>query len=174
MNKKTKRLTAAAIATAIIFIVTRIFVPIPGGHGYVHLGDTFIYLFACLLPMPYGIFAGAIGASLSDLTSAYAVYTGPTFIIKAGMAAMFTSRKNVFSIRNIAAVIPATIILTGGYFLTETILYDSTVAIGNILYSFLQAGASAALFIVLAIILSKVKAYTSLKEGLLYDQTDYS
>ena len=44
-------LFAAAIALATAYLLH---IPLPTG-GYVHLGDTLIYLAACLLPTPYAV-----------------------------------------------------------------------------------------------------------------------
>ena len=59
----------SGIFTALVFVVTA-YLHIPTYNGYVHVGDGFIFLAACLLPMPYSIFVGAIGAMLADLLTA--------------------------------------------------------------------------------------------------------
>ena len=55
------RLVTAALFAAAITVVTAylLHIPIPTG-GYIHLGDTLIYLAACLLPVPYAAAAAAI------------------------------------------------------------------------------------------------------------------
>ncbi|PKM63083.1 MAG: TIGR04002 family protein [Firmicutes bacterium HGW-Firmicutes-21] len=167
-NKNIKRLTVAAMGAALVFIFTRFFqMPIVNGTGYIHPGDSMIYLFTTLLPMPYGIFVGAIGASLADITSGWAVYAPFTIIIKALMAVWFTSRKNVFSVRNISALIIATIVLVAGYFLAEVFIYGKELAAPNAIFTLIQGLVNATLFITLSIILSKVKAYNTLKEELM-------
>ncbi len=166
MNKNIKRMTAAAVATAIIFIVTRIYIPIPGGVGYIHLGDSFVYLFACVIPFPFNIIVASLGGALSDLTGEFAIYALPTFIIKGVMAAMFNSNKKVFSPHNIIAILPASLVLVLGYFLTETFLYDKTLAISGLLFNGLQAAASGIIFVLLAVFLNNSKALEELKQSL--------
>lgn len=168
MKKNIKRLTLSALASAIICVVIYLLpVPMPSGWGYVNIGDTFIYLFACLLPMPYGIFAAAIGASVADLLAGYSVYAVPTFIIKLLMAAAFTNKKSAYSARNIACVIPAGIILVGGYFVTERLLTGSWVtAAANLPFNALQAGINAVLFIVIALLTKKIRPFYLLRDDL--------
>ena len=167
-NKSIKRLTVAELGAALVFIFTYFFqLKLANGAGYIHPGDSMIYIFATLLPMPYGLFVGAIGASLADLTSGWAVYAIPTIIIKALMAVGFTSKRNVFSVRNISALISATIVLVAGYFVADVILLGKELASASAVFTLIQGLVNAALYISLSIILSKVKAYNALKEELM-------
>ncbi len=168
MRKKSKkRLAATALAAALVFIFTRFFMmPIAGGNGYIHLGDSFVYLFACILPLPYGLCAASIGASLADLTSGYAIYCIPTIIIKAAMAVCFSSKKTVFSLRNITALVAATVVLVLGYYIFELFLYGHEAAMVNSAGTAVQGVANALLFIVFSVVLSRVRAYNTLKEEL--------
>ena len=58
-----KRITATAVMAALTTLMTAYIFHIPVGvnGGYVHLGDTMIYLAAAFLPLPYACAAGAIG-----------------------------------------------------------------------------------------------------------------
>ncbi len=86
-NTHTFRIVLTALMTAIEFVITR-FIQIPIPLGYLNVGNSII-LFSCvLLPFPYGLFVGAVGAAAADLLS-YPVYTLPTLVIKALMAAAF-------------------------------------------------------------------------------------
>ena len=64
-----KRITATAVMAALTTLMTAYIFHIPVGvnGGYVHLGDTMIYLAAAFLPLPYACAAGAIGGGLADL-----------------------------------------------------------------------------------------------------------
>lgn len=84
---KTKYLCYTAVFTALVFIITR-FIQIPIPLGYFNVGNCFILIFCCILPMPYGIVAGSLGSALADLLS-YPVYTVPTLLIKAAMPLVF-------------------------------------------------------------------------------------
>ena len=56
-------LTLTGIFAALICLFTAYICHIPVGPngGYLHFGDTFIYVAASLLPQPYALLAGAIG-----------------------------------------------------------------------------------------------------------------
>lgn len=104
-NKKLHMLVSAAIYAAAITITTAyvLHIPLPTG-GYVHLGDALIYLGACLMPTPWAMLAGSIGAGLADLLTA-PVWMLPTLIIKAIICLPFTNKnEKIFCTRNIAAV----------------------------------------------------------------------
>ena len=72
-----KLMCISGIFTALVFVVTA-YLHIPTYNGYVHVGDGFIFLAACLLPMPYSIFVGAIGAMLADLLTGFAIWAPET------------------------------------------------------------------------------------------------
>ena len=63
-----KYLVLAAIFSAMVYVLTA-FVRIPTHQGYIHVGDGIIYIAAALLPLPYAMLTGAIGAGLSDYLS---------------------------------------------------------------------------------------------------------
>ena len=79
-SKNTLRIVFTGLFAALVCVAILIF-HVPVGNGIVHLGDAFIYLGAIILPFPFGIFAGAIGGSLSDLLDGYAIYAFPTLIV---------------------------------------------------------------------------------------------
>ena len=62
-NRKIYNLTLTGIFAALITIFTAYIghIPVGANGGYVHFGDTIIYLAATILPMPYAMAAGAIG-----------------------------------------------------------------------------------------------------------------
>ena len=82
-----------ALFAALICVMTA-FVHIPTNQGYIHAGDGIIFLAAAVLPAPYAMLAGAIGAGFSDYLSGYAMWVLPTMIIKAASAAVFSARKD--------------------------------------------------------------------------------
>ena len=112
----------AGIFTAIVFVFTA-YLHIPSHTGYTHIGDGFIYLAACLLPLPYAMFVGAAGALLADCLTGFAIWAPGSVIIKTA-AVLFFSRKskNIVCLRNILALIPAWILCIGGYYLYEALI----------------------------------------------------
>ncbi len=85
--KHTKRLVLTGLMTALVFLLTfTVKVPIPFTSGYIHLGDSMIFLAVLALGPVYGAFAAGVGSMLADLISGYAQYALPTLIIKSLMA----------------------------------------------------------------------------------------
>lgn len=157
--KKTSFITLSALFGALIFVVTRyVQVGLPSG-GYVHVGDAFIYLCACMLPAPYAMSAGAIGASLADLTAGYAIYIPATIIVKAALVIPFTAKSDkIVTVRNVVATVVATAIGMAGYFVADWIITGSvTAALGNMLFGLTQPVVSAIVFVLIGLSLDGVK-----------------
>lgn len=87
---------AGVLAAMVCMATSFLHIPIVGG-GYVHLGDTVIYLAAALLPMPYAMAAAAVGAGLADVLVA-PVWAPFTVVIKAVMVLAFTAKKRAVSL----------------------------------------------------------------------------
>lgn len=102
-SKKTRYMVTAALFAAFICLTTAYILHIPtGNNGYVHIGDSFIYLGATLLPMPYAIFSAAIGAAMADLITGAAIWVVPTVIIKSILVLFLTSKANkIIHTRNV-------------------------------------------------------------------------
>ena len=67
-NMKIKKLVLSGLFAAIICVTTMFpHLPVGVNGGYVHIGDTFIYLAASLLSPAYAVAASAIGSGLADL-----------------------------------------------------------------------------------------------------------
>ena len=88
VNPTTVKIVQAALFTAIIFVFT-MFVKVPVGIGYIHLGDAFLYLYACMGGGWYALLAGALGEGLADLAGGFAIYAPATIIIKPLVALPF-------------------------------------------------------------------------------------
>ena len=158
---RTKLITLSAVLCALVFVATAYLprIPIPGGMGYVHIGDAFIYLAATILPLPYSFAVGAIGAGLADITTGFAIYAPATFIIKAAYAPLFTAKKNkLLCTRNAAALIPCSVICVFGYYLWEVIIYKSfATPLANLTFNLAQAAVSAVIFIIMAFLFDRFK-----------------
>ncbi|NLB37101.1 MAG: TIGR04002 family protein [Clostridiales bacterium] len=160
MKRKTMlNLIITALFSAMITVLTAYVCHIPwgGSGGYIHFGDGFIYLAACLLPTPYAIAAGAIGAGLADLLTA-PLWFIPTVIIKSLITIPFTAKQNrIITARNIIAVFIAVAITVTGYYLAEVFLmnFNWTAPLVAIPGNLIQAAGSAAIFIALGFALDK-------------------
>lgn len=91
-NKQLIYVVMAALFAAIITVVTAYVLRIPTGNGYIHLGDSFIFLAASLLPLPYAIAAAAVGAGLADALTA-PIWVIATVIIKSLIVCRSLQRK---------------------------------------------------------------------------------
>lgn len=142
-----------ALFAAMIFVVTAyvLHIPTPATGGYIHLGDSILYLAASVLPAPFAIAAGGIGEAMSDALTGSVAYALPTFLIKSAMVLCFSSAgKTILHKRNAAAAVVAGVICVAGYYLTEVVFLHSFVSpLAEIPANLVQAGASAAAYFLL-------------------------
>lgn len=167
-----RQMTLACVFTAAVAVMT-FFIKIPSHNGYIHLGDTVIYLSACLLPAPLAMLCGALGGMFADALGGYIIYIVPTMIIKAILPLAFTRKKDrLLCKRNIIALIPASLVTIVGYYIAEVCLLSISsgnffsyivtaspwvTAVYAIPGNIIQALGSAVAFIFIAIALDKIK-----------------
>ncbi len=150
---KTKLIVLTSAFSALIFIFTAYILHIPIGvnGGYIHLGDSIIYICAALLPFPYALLASAIGAGLADIASGAIVWLPATIVIKPLMALFFSSKSELKSKRNIAAPIFAGILGVLLYYVYECFLFESyIVALNALPLGVMQAVGNAFVYYVFA------------------------
>ena len=165
-SDRTLRIVIAAMFAAMVAVMTA-FVQIktPTG-GYVHLGDSMIYLAASFLPLPYAVAAAAIGGGIADLL-VYPETIIYTLIIKAVNAVFFSSKdEKLLTRRNALMTIPSGLVTVIGYSISKLIRMllagDSLQsAITNALWKMpenaIQAVASALIFLIVAAALDKAQ-----------------
>lgn len=165
-NNKVKFMCIAGVLTALVYVVTA-YLHIPTNNGYIHIGDGIIYLAACLLPWPYAMAVGACGALLADCLTGFAIWAPASVVIKALTALFFTSKKDsIINLRNSLALLPATLLCAGGYYLYESLLYGNFVApLAGIPASLTQSVASSIIFVVAGLSLDKMKIKSALIGG---------
>lgn len=158
MNKTTKNICFSAMFAAMIFALTMLHVPI-GAGGYIHVGDSVIYIAALLMGGPWSFISAAIGTACADLVSGVAVYAIPSAIIKVLIAVPFVliAKKDtkLLSIRTAAFTILSGIITILGYFLTDLVVYRAG-AVADLPANVIQAVGSAVVFVILAFALDRV------------------
>lgn len=157
-NLALKNIILTALFASIITVTTAYILHIPVGTngGYIHVGDCFIYLAACFLPLPYAMLAGAIGGGLADLLTA-PMWILPTVIIKSLIAIPFSSKKDkILNKRNVFALFIAGIITCFGYYVAEALMFGNWAApLASMLGSVIQALGSGLLFSIVAAALDK-------------------
>jgi len=164
-GNKLKYLTITGLMAAMITLMTAYICHIPTGvnGGYIHFGDSIIYLAATLLPAPYALAAAAIGGGLADLLTA-PMWAPATIIIKMLITIPFTSKSaKIITPRNIAASIIAYFISGFSYFLAEYLLFGTwTALLASMAGSLVQSGGSAVFFVIFGLTLDKMHAKSRL------------
>lgn len=165
-DEKIKLMCLAGIFTAVVFVFTA-YLHIPSHTGYTHVGDGFIYLSACLLPLPYAMFVGAGGALLADCFTGFAIWAPGSVVIKTA-AVLFFSRKSkrIISRRNILALFPAWVVCIGGYYLYESLLTNNfIVPLSGIPGYITQSVLSSILFAVVGLTMDKLNIKQMINGG---------
>lgn len=138
-SKNIRKYVMTALLSALTCIATMVIqIPSPTG-GYIHLGDGLVLLSGILLGPVYGCLAAGIGSMFADILSGYPQYAIATLFIKACAAAaggflysrMPAPKSADLRVKFpgiIAAGICGGIIVTGGYFLFESILLGNGLA----------------------------------------------
>lgn len=140
MRTNLKKLVMTALFAALACVATMsIRIPTPGTNGYIHPGDAVVILSGIILGPACGLLAGGIGSALADLLGGYFVYVPITFAIKGLIALIsgFIFRKagKTAKARCIAVVlcgITDIVVVAGGYFLCESLLYGVAGAAGSV------------------------------------------
>jgi len=138
-SKKIRNLTAGGMLGALVAVCTA-YVSVPIAGGYFHPGDALIALSGCLLG-PYAAIPAAIGSCMADLLAGYAIYAPFTFVIKGllGLIAGWGFYSDKVGIRAALMLILGGVLIVGGYFLTDCILYSTATALLSIPWNTLQA-----------------------------------
>lgn len=157
MRKTTKNICFTAMFAAMIFGLTMLHIPV-GAGGYIHVGDSIIYIVSLLMGGPWAFLAAAIGAALADIVSGFAVYAIPSLIIKVLVAVPFVavSKKcqKLLSFKTAMFAVLSGVITVLGYYIAELILYGRG-AVADIPANIIQAVGSAVVFVALALALDK-------------------
>ena len=160
---KTKNLTMAGIMATLTVLMTAYICHIPIGvnGGYIHFGDSVIYLAAVLLPTPYALGAAAIGGGLADLLTA-PMWAPATIVITMLLVFPFTNKSvKIVTVRNLVATVIAYLISGIGYFFAEYLLFGTwTVFFVTMAQTLIQSLGSAVVFILIGVALDKAHVKT--------------
>ena len=84
---KADNLVLTALMTCLVCLATfALKIPNPLTQGYVHIGDTFIFMSVLVLGKKNGSIASAVGAAMADVMGGYAIFAIGTFFAKGLMA----------------------------------------------------------------------------------------
>lgn len=145
-QEKIRLLVLTGLFAAVICLFTAYICHIPMGAngGYLHFGDTLIYVAAALLPQPYALLAAPMWAPA-------------TILIKALITLPFTWKgRKLLCTRNRIAPFVSWILSTIGYYLAEGLLFGQYAAlITSVMGSALQSGGSLLFFYLVAGVLDR-------------------
>lgn len=163
---KLRIIVFTGLFAALVCVLTMLHIPV--GNGYIHVGDSLIYLSSMLLPFPCGLIAGGIGGSLSDLFSGYPVYFLPTLIIKSinSLIVYIVAKRDgkIINVRSVLAVILSGAVTVLGYYLVAVILYGGFGSqLATIPGNIIQAVGSALIFIILGLAFDTAKLKEKIK-----------
>lgn len=159
---------------AALVLMSTMFIQVPSINGYVHIGDTLVYLAASFLPLPFSALSAGLGAALADAMTPYIVYAPFTFVIKGLMATCFSQKgERILSVRNIIALPIASLVNIVGYALSEFAILAAnkealsaafatslTTVYGNLV----QSAVSALIFVIVALAFDKMNFKKSLEK----------
>jgi len=142
----TREWTAARIAilatllaaTAVLTMIVR--VPIAPTRGYIHLGDVGVYFAAFVFGPAMGFLVGGLGTALADVLGGYAHWAPLTFLFHGsqGLVAACIGYRRVPA-RQVLGWSVGSIIMIGGYFLAEVVLYGAGAALVELPGNVIQA-----------------------------------
>lgn len=139
-NSKTKfnakEVAIYGLFIALVYIATTINIQIGStSGGLFHLGNIMSFTIAMVFGKKAGAISGGIGMALFDLLSPYAIWAPSTLIIRfiMGYAIGYFAFKEAKSkkqsiINNSIGLVIAFVVLIGGYYIAEGILYGNWIA----------------------------------------------
>lgn len=166
MFSSTKRLTAVGLFIALIAVGTlAIRIPVPATNGYIHLGDSMIYLISILFGPYIGMIASGLGSAMADILGGYSHWALPTLIIK-GLEGLIIGyltvrdSKRPISIRNTAGLLIGGIWMVFGYYLGGVALRGGwVIPLDSIPWNIIQALGGAVLALPVIYALGKTKSF---------------
>lgn len=146
---KLRKLTNSGLMAALVVVGTMaIRIPTPT-KGYIHIGDSVVYLCGIILGPLYGAVAAGLGSFLADILAGYVVYAPATLVIKfldamlVGFIYGRFTKNNPGNLRKLAvfslAVFWGGLIMVSGYLAFESILYGFPTAVLGIVPNITQA-----------------------------------
>lgn len=166
-NKEVRKLVLTAMFAALIAVSTAM-IKIPTGinGGYVHLGDSMVYLAGCLLG-PYGAIASSIGGALADIIAGAAVWALPTAIIKPLNSLPFIlatsyyvkhqGTHRIIHPSTIGMTVVSGFITILGYYIAEGLLFSFQASLITSMLGLVQPVGSAIVFIIVGYALDRIK-----------------
>lgn len=134
---KTDQTIMTALLMGMIVAMTMVVrVPIPATHGYIHLGDSMVFLAVLVLGKKNGAVAAGVGSALADILGGFAIYGPITLVVKGLMAYVMGAfieravRNGQFSgarakVITIAGMAIGGVLMVAGYYVAEGFMYGN-------------------------------------------------
>lgn len=163
MHNRIRAVAYGGILSAVILLATWIIkFPIPGGYGYVNFGDGAIFAAAVVLG-PFAAICAALGSLLADLLAGFPHYMLPTLVIKGimGLVAGFVFQKSPKMTWpwQMGLFLVCEIIMVGGYFVAEIVMYGLAAASGTLIFNSVQGLAGIATGLAIVPLARRIKIY---------------
>lgn len=153
----TKQLTMAALFIAMTTVATMVIsIPIPGTHGFVNLGDSFVLLGGLIFSHYFGALIGGVGSAMADLFLGYSFYAPITLIVKGVKGFLAGAVSHESHLSKVIAVIVAVIWMPIGYFLFEAAIFEVPVALASLVPNYIQGGVGGVISLVLYPIITRL------------------
>ncbi len=161
MKDKVRLITYSGILSAVIMLATFVIrVPIPNAYGYVNFGDGVIFATAAIIG-PFAAICAGLGSALADLIAGYTIYMPATLLIKGAMgllAGLVLKRRPQLALYWLALLfLVCEVIMIGGYFLFESLIYGVEAAAGALLANSIQGAAGVAMGLVIVPLARRIK-----------------
>ena len=126
-SEKVINMVMMGLMTCLVIVSTMfIKIPIPMTSGYVHLGDSMIFLSVLVLGKKNGSLAAGVGSALGDILGGYAMWAPWTLIIKFIMAWILGIFVERFGKKGeVAGMVLAGAEMTAGYYVASSVMYGS-------------------------------------------------
>lgn len=161
-GRTVRELVMTALMACLVLVATiAIRIPTPMTQGYVHLGDSMIFLGVMILGKRDGAVAAGLGSALADILGGYASFAPWTFLIKFAMAfvtgiffdkSAATRKPTGFTVLDIVGMVCGGAVMAGGYFVVEWVM------VGNAVTAAAEIPLNIGQFVVGAVIASALSA----------------
>lgn len=155
MKQNVRLLTMASVFSTMILLTT-LFPFLRVMSEYAHIGDGMIYLACMVLPAPYAMLAGAVGAALADTFLGFLLPWAPiSLVIKAAMAFVLCRFVKGGGGARALGLFLASAINVGGYFLASWAFYGLGAAVAGLPLNLVQSAVAVVLFLALGKLVTK-------------------
>lgn len=159
-------LTILGLLISLVAVSTMVIkIPTFSTEGYIHLGDSMIFLAAVMFGKKKGAIAGGLGSAMADLLLGYTHWILPTLIIKTlmgygvGIIADQESN-NLINLRNSVALVFGAGWMVLGYFVAGGIMKGSfLISAASVPANLIQGFVGALLFIPIGVALKRTKYF---------------